>query len=40
MSLPQQIEQVFAMPTVNGARALRLQGYGLRPAAGSSKAGA
>jgi cupin superfamily acireductone dioxygenase involved in methionine salvage len=23
MSLPQQIEQVFAMPTVNGARALR-----------------
>ena len=31
MSLPRQIEQVFAMPTVNGARALRLEGYGLTP---------
>ena len=31
MSLPRQIEQVFAMPTVNGARALRLEGYGLKP---------
>jgi cytosine deaminase len=31
MSLPHQIEQVFAMPTVNAARALRLEGYGLKP---------
>ena len=31
MSLPHQIEQVFAMPTVNGARVLRLEGYGLKP---------
>jgi cytosine deaminase len=31
MSLPHQIEQVFAMPTVNAARALRLEGYGLNP---------
>src|SRR5206468_336973 len=31
MSLPKQIEQVFAMPTVGGARVLRLQGYGLQP---------
>lgn len=31
MSLPQQIEQVFAMPTFGGAKVLRLEGYGLQP---------
>jgi cytosine deaminase len=31
LSMPDQIEQVFAMPTVNAAKVLRLQGYGLRP---------
>ena len=31
MSLPRQIEQVFAMPTVGGAKVMRLKGYGLKP---------
>ncbi len=31
MSLPGEIEQVFAMPTFAGAKALRLDGYGLHP---------
>jgi cytosine deaminase len=31
LSLPAQIEQVFAMPTVNAAKVLRVQDYGLRP---------
>lgn len=31
MSLPSQIEKVFSMPTVAGAKALRLKGYGLQP---------
>lgn len=31
MSLPDQITQVFGMPTTAGAKLLRLEGYGLRP---------
>jgi cytosine deaminase len=31
LSLPAQIEQVFAMPTVNAAKVMRLQDYGLQP---------
>lgn len=31
MSLPDQIEQVFAMPTFAGAKVLRLEGFGLSP---------
>ena len=31
MSLPGEIEQVFAMPTFAGAKVLRLDGYGLHP---------
>ena len=31
LSQPPQIEQLFAMPTVNAAKALRLPDYGLRP---------
>ena len=31
MSLPDQIDQVFAMPTSAGARVMRLEGYGLDP---------
>lgn len=30
MSLPEQIEQLFAMPTIAAARILRLKGYGLQ----------
>jgi len=33
LSMPPQIEQVFAMPTVNAARILGLKDYGLRPGA-------
>jgi cytosine deaminase len=31
LSMPQQIEQVFAMPTVNAAKVLRLSDYGFEP---------
>jgi cytosine/creatinine deaminase len=31
LSLPHQIEQVFAMPTTSAAKVLRLEGYGLAP---------
>ncbi len=33
LSMPHQIEQVFAMPTVNAARILGLKEYGLKPGA-------
>jgi len=33
MSMPNEVEQVFAMPTVNAARVLRLPDYALRPGA-------
>ncbi len=31
LSLPDQIEQVFAMPTINAAKVLRIKDYGLAP---------
>lgn len=31
LSMPNQIEQVFAMPTVNAARVMGLKDYGIRP---------
>jgi cytosine/creatinine deaminase len=31
LSMPNQVEQVFAMPTVNAAKVLRLTDYGLKP---------
>ena len=31
LSMPDQIEQVFAMPTFNAAKVMRLDGYGLAP---------
>ncbi len=31
LSLPDQIEQVFAMPTINAAKVLRIEDYGLAP---------
>ena len=33
LSMPHQIEQVFAMPTVNAAKILGLKEYGLKPGA-------
>ncbi len=31
LSMPEQIEQVFAMPTINAAKVLRIKNYGLAP---------